>query len=212
MLNEILEVGILGFNHRILSLDFDFISTWFSNIFEYGHFNFIFFSLLFSHDLGFDTHIFGMTKLPLFYFIVFRLRVFYFEFFLGEWPIKEFLIKSYYSLIKLFAGFILFLDIISVGDFYFYFCHQNSPIALTIFCLSIALFETSVEKSSFDKNYQLEASSSQVDGGTKVVSVMKFLGNIDGDIMPVVALAFLDYFFITKEGKRGDVGIYFAIE
>ena len=79
---------------------------------------------------------------------------------------------------KLLTGFILFLEIISVGDFYFYFYLQKSPIALTIFYLSITQFETSVEKSSFDKNYQLDPSSSQVEGGINDVSVMKFLSNI----------------------------------
>jgi len=79
---------------------------------------------------------------------------------------------------KLFTGFILFLEIISVGDFYFYFYLLKSPIAHTIFYLSITLLDTSVEKSSFERNCQLDASSSRVEGGIKEVSVMKFLSNI----------------------------------
>ena len=78
---------------------------------------------------------------------------------------------SYFSFRKLFIGHTLFLDRISVGDFYFYFYRLNSPIAQTIFYFSAILFVNSVEKSSFERSYQLDASYvSQFDGGIKVVS------------------------------------------
>lgn len=179
------------------------------------HFSFIFFSLLFSLDQGFETHILGIIKLPFDYFIVLRFKVLGFDFFyIGGLTIKEFFkICSYYSLIKLLTGFILFHDIISVFSwgFLFYFYRQNNPIALTIFYLSRTRFETSVEKSSFDRNCQLEASPSRVEGGIIVVSVIKFLMNW-GVSIPADALCHLIFFLMMSEGKIGEAGVCFAIE
>lgn len=81
LLKDIFDVGIFGFNHQILSLDFDFCSFRASCVFVYGLLSFIFFSLLFSLDQGFEIQILGITKLPFYYFIVLLFKVLYFYFF-----------------------------------------------------------------------------------------------------------------------------------